>query len=295
MIAHVPGITQEWINRFKAIGGGLSLTGWQFLAGGVDQPDAPYAGPPFRMILDSGIHAGMSSDGMQIAPMNPWIHMYFATTGINARGVAHQRRPARSRARRCWGSTPASNGWFLREENELGSIEVGKLADLVVLNQDYFSVPDEQLKRIRSVLTIVGGNIVHDAEVLRVEREDDDDDDGRGATESCAEGAAGVRPLLSAGRRVVVDGHAICAECGGAVEPVGPEQWRHGLSRRPRVTLLSVLLRFRKALSVGVGVRGRSGARRRRCLARVQAESSLARQSGAVGAGKTRISSSSGV
>jgi hypothetical protein len=57
-------------------------------------------------------------------------------------------------------------------------------------------------------------------------------------TETCAGGAAGVRPLLSEGRRVVVDGHAICAECGGAVEPVGPEQWRHGLTRRPRVTLL---------------------------------------------------------
>jgi predicted amidohydrolase YtcJ len=72
------------------------------------------------------------------------------------------------------------NGWFLREENDLGSIEVGKFADLVVLNQDYFTVPDEQLKRINSVLTIVGGDIMHDAKVLRIEREDDDDDDDRG-------------------------------------------------------------------------------------------------------------------
>src|SRR5688500_16583615 len=57
-------------------------------------------------------------------------------------------------------------------------------------------------------------------------------------TESCTVGAAGVQPLLSAGRRVLVDGPPICAECGGAVEPVAPEQWRHGLSRRPRVTPL---------------------------------------------------------
>jgi hypothetical protein len=56
------------------------------------------------------------------------------------------------------------------------------------------------------------------------------------ATERCAEGAAGIRPLLSAGRRVTVDGHPICAVCGAAVEPVGPDQWRHGLSRRPRLT-----------------------------------------------------------
>ena len=58
-------------------------------------------------------------------------------------------------------------------------------------------------------------------------------------TESCTMGAAGVQPLLSAGRRVIVDGHPICAGCGGAVEPVAPEQWRHGLSRRQRVTPLT--------------------------------------------------------
>jgi predicted amidohydrolase YtcJ len=65
----------------------------------------------------------------------------------------------------------------VREETDLGSIEVGKLADLVVLNHDYFSVPNEDLKSIRSVLTLVGGDIVHDAKVLRVESEDDDEDD----------------------------------------------------------------------------------------------------------------------
>jgi hypothetical protein len=56
------------------------------------------------------------------------------------------------------------------------------------------------------------------------------------AIEQCAAGAAGIRPLLDAGRRVTVDGHAICAECGGAVELTGPDRWRHGLTRRPRVT-----------------------------------------------------------
>jgi predicted amidohydrolase YtcJ len=188
VIAHVPGITQEWINRFKAIGGSLSLTGWQFLAGApVTNPLSPYAGPPFRMILDSGIHAGLSSDGMQIAPMNPWIHMYFATTGINARGQPINNNQAtaspladqRITRQEALALYTGRNGWFLREENDLGTIEVGKFADLVVLNQDYFTVPDEQLKRINAVLTLVGGNIVHDAKVLRVEREDDDDDDDR--------------------------------------------------------------------------------------------------------------------
>ena len=66
VVAHVPFITEPWVNRLKAMGGGLSLTSWRYLAGTPQQN-----GPPFRMIVDNGIHAGMSSDGMQIAPMNP--------------------------------------------------------------------------------------------------------------------------------------------------------------------------------------------------------------------------------
>jgi predicted amidohydrolase YtcJ len=160
VIAHVPFITEPWVKRFKAMGGGLSLTGWRFLAGTPEQN-----GPPYRMILDEGIHAGMSSDGMQIAPMNPWLHMYYATTGLNARQVMINgaQKISRQEILKLYTS---NNGWFLREEDQIGTIEPGKLADLVVLSDDYFTVPDESLKKIRSVLTIVGGNIVHNAGVL---------------------------------------------------------------------------------------------------------------------------------
>ncbi len=171
VIAHVPGITQEWIDRLQAIGGNLSLTGWQYLAGNPTASTvAPYAGPPFRMIVDSGkrpggIHAGMSSDGMQIAPMNPWVHMYYATTGLNAKKM--QINPAQQISREeVLSLYTRQNGWFLREEDQLGTIEPGKLADLVVLNSDYFAVPNEDLKKIRSVLTVVGGNVVYDGGVL---------------------------------------------------------------------------------------------------------------------------------
>jgi len=160
VIAHVPFITQPWVKRIKAMGGGLSLTGWRFLAGTPEQN-----GPPCRMIVEDGIHAGMSSDGMQIAPMNPWLHMYYATTGLNARQVMINGAQKISRQEVLKLYT-ANNGWFLREEDQIGTIEPGKLADLVVLTDDYFTVPDESLKKIRSVLTIVGGNIVHNAGAL---------------------------------------------------------------------------------------------------------------------------------
>jgi predicted amidohydrolase YtcJ len=156
VVAHVPFITEEYVNRLKALGGGLSLTGWRYLAG------SPAAnGPPFRMIVDNGINVGMSSDGMQIAPMNPWIHMYYATTGRNARGVLINdgQQITREEVLRLYTS---DNGWFLREEDDLGIIESGKLGDLVVLNEDYFTVPDDRLRHLHSVLTVVGGRVVHD-------------------------------------------------------------------------------------------------------------------------------------
>jgi len=91
--------------------------------------------------------------------------MYYATTGLNARGVLINGGQQVSR-QEVLSLYTRQNGWFLREEDELGTIEPGKLADLVVLNSDYFAVPNEDLKKIRSVLTVVGGNVVYDGGVL---------------------------------------------------------------------------------------------------------------------------------
>jgi predicted amidohydrolase YtcJ len=158
VVAHVPFITEEYVNRLAAVGGGLSLTGWRYLAG-----TATSAGPPFRMIVDNGIHAGMSSDGMQIAPMNPFIHAYYATTGRNARGDVINVGQQITR-RELLELYTRRNAWFLGgvDEEQLGSIEVGRLGDLVVLDRDYFTVPEDQLRQVRPVLTVVGGKVVHD-------------------------------------------------------------------------------------------------------------------------------------
>lgn len=60
------------------------------------------------------------------------------------------------------------NAWFLRADDQIGSIEEGKLADLVVLDRDYFSVPADDVKRLSSILTIVDGEIVHDTGELTI-------------------------------------------------------------------------------------------------------------------------------
>jgi predicted amidohydrolase YtcJ len=102
------------------------------------------------MLLDSGIPVGLSSDGMQIAPLNPWIHAYYATTGINALG--DQVNPGQQLTRtEVLEHFTRANRWFLGgvDEDLLGTLEVGRLGDVVVLNDDYFAVSDDDLKKLQ--------------------------------------------------------------------------------------------------------------------------------------------------
>lgn len=157
-VAHVPHIDQETVNRFKALGAGIAVHPFEYLAGG------PNAGPPLRMILDSGIHTGAGSDAAQISTLDPWPMIYYMVTGKNSSGVLinDKQQLTREEAIRLY---TATNGWFFHEENTLGSIEVGKLGDLVALSDAYFDpkkVPDESIKHLHSVLTVVGGEVMYD-------------------------------------------------------------------------------------------------------------------------------------
>jgi len=158
VLAHAPFITREYVDKLQELGGGISvLGGWRYISG-----TATANGPPFRMLAESGIPIGMSSDGMQISPMNPWLGLYYVVTGRNARGdlINAGQTLEREAALRLY---TAANGWFLGEEDRLGTLEPGKYADLAVLSEDYFdedAVSDEGIKRLRSLLTIVGGQIV---------------------------------------------------------------------------------------------------------------------------------------
>jgi predicted amidohydrolase YtcJ len=157
-IAHVPHIDSETVNRFKALGAGIAIHPFEYLAGG------PGAGPPMRTILDSGIHVGAGSDAAQISTLDPWLMIYYMVTGKNAAGVSINagQTLTRMEALRLY---TANNGWFFREEDNVGSIEQGKLGDVAVLSDDFLDsakVPDEAIKHVKSVLTVVGGQVVYD-------------------------------------------------------------------------------------------------------------------------------------
>ena len=113
--------------------------------------------------MNHPIHKGYHSDGGDITVINPWLNLYTMITGRNLAGqVILGETLTRQEALRL---ATSANRWFIWED-DIGSIEVGNHADLAVLDRDFFTVPDEDLKRIRALLTVVGGKVVHDNGVL---------------------------------------------------------------------------------------------------------------------------------
>lgn len=156
---HCYGLDQETLNRAIDLGVGISSHSSPYLGDHLNPP----GNPPFRMIMDSGVLMGGGSDGARISTMNPWVMFFYAVTGRNYTGklINPEQTISREEILRIW-TTP--QGWFCKEENNMGGISIGKYGDLVVLSDDYFdesSVSDEDIRHITSILTVVGGRIVH--------------------------------------------------------------------------------------------------------------------------------------
>ncbi|HEY7339210.1 MAG TPA: amidohydrolase family protein [Bryobacteraceae bacterium] len=162
VVHHVPEVNKDLLDRLKALGCGVEMGAFRWVT---SSDSKVVTGPPFRTIFDHGIQVGIHGDGVHIAPLNPWLHIYYATTGVNSFGdqVNPGQHLTRAEALRLF---TRNNSWFLRMEDKIGAIERGRLADLAVLDRDYFAIPDGDIKKIRSVLTIVDGKIVHDAGAL---------------------------------------------------------------------------------------------------------------------------------
>ena len=121
--------------------------------------DLTYDMPPLRLIQDSGVPWGLGSDATAVTPSNPFYTLWWAVTGkmIGGKQVLKQ---TITREEALIAHT-RSNAPFLFQEANLGSLTPGKYADLLVLDRDYLTVPSDEIKDIKPVLTMVGGKIVY--------------------------------------------------------------------------------------------------------------------------------------
>jgi predicted amidohydrolase YtcJ len=162
---HAETISDKNIDRIAALGGGIAVQHRMMFQGEdfVERYGAKAAErtPPVARMLEAGVPVGAGTDATRVASYNPWVSLAWLVTGRTLGGLKlYPQRGLldRETALRLWTD---ANTWFSTEQGKKGQIAAGQLADLVVLDRDYFSVPEEEIQDIESVLTLLGGKVVH--------------------------------------------------------------------------------------------------------------------------------------
>jgi len=162
--AHGNQLDAQALARMKALGMYVALHPWTVINGAVHHAlygDTAYDFLPLRTIEDSGITWGLGSDGSRANQIEPLRTLAWAVTGDMV-GGRHVSRQTITREEALIAHT-RSNAHLIFREDELGSIEPGKLADFVVLDRDYLTVPADEIQDLRPVMTVVDGRIVFEA------------------------------------------------------------------------------------------------------------------------------------
>jgi predicted amidohydrolase YtcJ len=165
VLAHVNQINASQLERMKNLGMYAAVNPWAVINGAIMHEgfgDGAYDMPPMRTLQESGIGWGFGTDGTAANQTLPFSTLEFAVTGKMV-GGAKVNRQTISREDALIAHT-RKNSYLVFQENNLGSIQPGKLADLVVLDRDYLTIPADQIKDIKPVITMVGGRIVYDAQ-----------------------------------------------------------------------------------------------------------------------------------
>jgi hypothetical protein len=167
VLSHLDQVTDAQLERMKRLGLYAGLHSRPLIQGGLMHlvhGERAWDMPPFKRVQDSGIVWGLGSDATAVTTSNPFYTLWFAVTGrmIGGRKVNRQNV---SREQALIAHT-RSNAFFIFQEDNLGSIQPGKYADLLVLDRDYFAVPASQIKDLRPLMTMVGGKIVYSSKQM---------------------------------------------------------------------------------------------------------------------------------
>jgi predicted amidohydrolase YtcJ len=165
---HAETIQDKSIDRIARLGGGIAVQhrmayqgeyfAERYGAGAAERT------PPVKRIMEAGVKISAGTDATRVASYDPWVALSWLVTGKTLGGLRlypRQNCLDRETALRMWTENVT---WFSNEEGKKGNIKVGQLADLAVLNRDYFAVPDDDIQHLQSVLTVVDGKPVYGAE-----------------------------------------------------------------------------------------------------------------------------------
>jgi predicted amidohydrolase YtcJ len=165
-LAHVNQINASQLERMRKLGMYAAVHPWAVINGGIMHDsfgDGAYDMPPLTTIQNSGVTWGLGTDATAANQYLPFTTLAFAVTGKMAGGARTVIHQTVSREDALIAHT-RKNAYFVFQENTLGSIQPGKLADLVVLDRDYLTIPADQIKDISPTMTMVDGRVVFDAD-----------------------------------------------------------------------------------------------------------------------------------
>ena len=162
---HAETVTERNLERIKALGGGIAVQHrmafqGEYFVSRYGKAAAAHT-PPVAKMLEMGIPVGAGTDATRVASYNPWVSLYWLVSGKTVGGLAlypEENRLDRATALKLY---TRGSAWMSGEDAVKGAVAVGQLADLAVLSADYFAVPEDEIKGIESVLTVVGGKVVH--------------------------------------------------------------------------------------------------------------------------------------
>lgn len=161
--AHVRQLGTPEIERMRRLGMAALVHSQATISGQILQRihgDAAMDQPPVRTVQESGISWGLGSDSNGAAPSSPFYTLWWAVTGKMLGGKPALRQTI-SREEALIAHT-RNNAYFVFREGDLGTLQNGKYADLLVLDRDYLTVAADQIKDITPVITMVGGKIVYE-------------------------------------------------------------------------------------------------------------------------------------
>jgi len=169
-IDHAETVSEENMKRIKTMGGGIAVQhrmayqGESFIHRYGKK--AALASPPVKKMLEMGIPVGLGTDGTRVASYNPWVALYWVTSGKTLGGTQVMAKE-NALDRKTALSLSTFGGYELIKDYEKGKIKEGYFADLTILDRDYFSVNEEEIKDITSKLTIVDGKVVYGDETYK--------------------------------------------------------------------------------------------------------------------------------
>lgn len=162
---HAETVSTENLKRIKALNGGIAIQhrmayqGESFIKR--YGKTAASNTVPLKKMFELGIKVGMGTDGTRVASYNPWVGLYWLTTGKTLGGLKYMNDENIVDRNTALKLFTYGSAQLINIEKDRGMLASGKLADFAILSDDYFSTSEEKILNIESKLTVVNGKVVY--------------------------------------------------------------------------------------------------------------------------------------